>query len=176
MKFFEEFPHSTQTKGCPTMSHTNARNCLPEESHTAAERDTADRYLASFLSDRVGNEFSASISGIARFGAFAKLDETGADGLIPIRSIGSEFFHYDRDEQSLTGSDSGLTIRIGQRVVVRLAEAVPVTGGLLLDLLSIEDSELPTGRRNPGKGPRRKGARSKHKKARERRKLRRKRT
>ena len=79
-----------------------------------------------------------------------KLDETGADGLIPIRSLGREFFHYDEDSQTLMGSDTGLTIGIGQRVTVRLAEAVPVTGGLILDLLEIEGAT--TAGRRAGSG------------------------
>ena len=62
-----------------------------------AERDTNDRYLAAYMADRVGNEFSGRISGIARFGVFVKLDETGADGLIPIRALGREYFHFDRE-------------------------------------------------------------------------------
>ena len=89
-----------------------------------------------------------------------KLDETGADGLVPIRSVGREFFHYDGDRQLLVGADSGVEIGVGQRVLVRLAEATPVTGGLVLELLSIEDRALPSGRaarpgryqpRKPGK-------------------------
>jgi len=120
-----------------------------ERRSMAAERDTTDRYLAAYLSERVGNEFTGRISGIARFGAFVKLDETGADGLIPMRDIGSEYFHFDKDEQTLTGSDTGLTIGIGQRVTVRLAEAVPVTGGLTLELLSLDGKPLP---RRPARG------------------------
>jgi len=131
-----------------------------ERRSMAAERDTTDRYLAAFLADRVGAEFSGRISGVQRFGLFVKLDETGADGLIPIRSFGREFFHYDQASQTLTGSDSGVVIGIGQRVLVRLAEAVPVTGGLMLDLLTLEDRALPTGRpMKPGRpAPRRPGA------------------
>ena len=116
-----------------------------ERRSMAAERDTTDRYLAAYLSDRVGAEFPGRISGIARFGVFVKLDETGADGLIPIRSLGREFFHYDANSQTLMGSDTGLTIGIGQRVLVRLAEAVPVTGGLMLELLTLEGAEMPGG-------------------------------
>jgi ribonuclease R len=111
-----------------------------------AERDTTDRYLAAFLSDRVGAEFTGRISGVQRFGLFVKLDETGADGLVPIRSVGREFFHYDGDTLTLTGADTGVTIGIGQRVTVRLAEAIPMTGGLVLDLLMLEGATLPTGR------------------------------
>ncbi len=120
-----------------------------ERRSMAAERDTTDRYLAAYLSERVGNEFTGRISGIARFGAFVKLDETGADGLIPVRTLGREFFHYDADEQTLRGSETGLTIGLGQRVTVRLAEAVPVTGGLMLELLSVEGKPLP---RMPSRG------------------------
>lgn len=111
-----------------------------------AERDTTDRYLAAWLSDRVGAEFTGRISGVQRFGLFVRLDESGADGLIPIREVGREFFHYDPDSQTLMGADTGLTLGIGQRVTVRLAEAVPMTGGLVLELLSIEDKGLPSGR------------------------------
>ncbi|WP_109465344.1 ribonuclease R [Albibacillus kandeliae] len=121
-----------------------------------AERDTTDRYLAAYLSERVGNEFSGRISGIARFGAFVKLDETGADGLIPIRSLGREYFHFDREAGTLMGSDTGLLIGIGQRVTVRLTEATPVTGGLELELLSLEDKELPRAPSPAGRSPRRK--------------------
>ncbi|WP_068119330.1 ribonuclease R [Tropicimonas marinistellae] len=146
-----------------------------ERRSMAAERDTTDRYLAAYLSERVGNEFSGRISGIARFGVFVKLDETGADGLIPIRSLGDEFFHYDREAQTLMGSDSGRVISLGQRVTVRLTEAVPVTGGLMLDLLELEGEQVapnstPRGRgkparRMPGKAKARSSAAQKQKKA-----------
>lgn len=118
-----------------------------------AERDTSDRYLAAFLSDRIGAELTGRISGIQRFGAFVKLDETGADGLIPVRSLGSEFFHFDADSQTLQGSDTGLTLGLGLRVTVRLAEAVPVTGGLMLELLNVDGKAIkrgPTSRRRGG--------------------------
>lgn len=117
-----------------------------------AERDTTDRYLAAFLSERVGAEMAGRISGVQRFGAFVRLDDTGADGLIPVRSIGSEYFHYDKEAQILEGSDSGLRIGVGQRVLVRLTEATPVTGGLMLDLLELDGKAPPRGRRSFGKG------------------------
>jgi ribonuclease R len=135
------------------ISETERRSML-------AERDTTDRYLAAFLSEHIGTEMTGRISGIQRFGAFVKLDETGADGLIPIRSLGREFFHFDRDGQTLMGADTGTVIGLGQRVTVRLAEAVPVTGGLVLDLVELEGRTLPGGARKArGRGapPRRKG-------------------
>lgn len=118
-----------------------------ERRSMTAERDTNDRYLASYLSERIGNEMTGHISGIQKFGAFIKLDETGADGLVPVRTMGAEFFHYDPDEQTLMGADTGMKISIGQKVVVRIAEAVPVTGGLELELLSIDGALMPRGPR-----------------------------
>ncbi|MEM8627397.1 MAG: RNB domain-containing ribonuclease, partial [Pseudomonadota bacterium] len=111
-----------------------------------AERDTTDRYLAAYLSDRVGSTFPGRISGIARFGVFVKLDETGADGLVPMRNVGSEYFHHDAEAQTLMGADTGIEISLGQTVLVKLSEAVPVTGGLMLDLLELEGKDLPQGR------------------------------
>ena len=129
-----------------------------ERRSMTAERDTTDRYLAAFLANRVGAEFAGRISGVQRFGLFVRLDETGADGLIPIRSVGREYYHFDQESQTLMGADTGMVIGIGQRVIVRLAEAVPVTGGLLLDLLSLEGATLPAGQPRKGRfNPRKPG-------------------
>ena len=121
-----------------------------------AERDTTDRYLAAFLSERVGHEFTGKISGVAKFGAFVRLDETGADGLIPMRNLGREYFHLDRDAGTLMGADTGMTIGLGQRVKVKLTEAAPVTGGLALELLEVEGEAVEQG---PGGGDYRRGGR-----------------
>ena len=147
----------------PTAAHISDT----ERRSMIAERDTTDRYLAAYLSERVGNEFTGRISGIARFGAFVKLDETGADGLIPMRNLGREYFHFDRENATLMGSDTGMTITIGQRVTVRLAEAAPVTGGIALELLEIDGAKPPSGPSRGGRGrpAKRKLARSKKKAA-----------
>lgn len=134
-----------------------------ERRSMVAERDTTDRYLAAYLSERVGNEFTGRIAGIARFGVFVKMDETGADGLVPIRTLGREYFHFDADAGTLRGSDTGLTIRIGQRVTVRLARATPVSGGLELELLTLDGKSLPRGTSPAGRSPRRKPAKGKRK-------------
>jgi ribonuclease R len=124
-----------------------------ERRSMAAERETSDRYLAAFLADRVGATFAGRIAGVARFGLFVKLDETGADGLVPIRSLGDEYFRHDAEAQTLTGDRSGQVVGLGQRVTVKLASAEPVTGGLLLELLEVEDSPVARPKRT-GKGRR----------------------
>ena len=113
-----------------------------ERRSMVAERDTTDRYLASFMAERIGNEFSGRISGVARFGVFVKLDETGADGLVPIHSLGREYFEHDPENQTLRGTETGTIISLGLQALVRLSEAKPVTGGILLELLELESSKL----------------------------------
>ena len=107
----------------------------------AAERDATDRYVAAFLKDRVGAEFAGRITGVTRFGLFIRLDETGADGLIPVSSLGGEYFVHDERAHALIGERSGRRWRLGARVEVRLTEATPITGGLLFEMLS--DAEPP---------------------------------
>ncbi len=145
-----------------------------ERRSMVAERDTTDRYLAAFLSDRIGAELTGRISGIAKFGVFVKLDETGADAMIPIRTLGREYFHYDADSQTLMGSDTGMLIGLGQRVTVKLAEAAPVTGGLIVELLTLEDRTVPRGpSRGRGKPARRKVGSARKKAAKTARKVKR---
>ena len=134
------------------LEETGTHISQTERRSMIAERDTTDRYLAAFLSDRLGAEFSGKISGIAKFGVFVRLDETGADGLIPMRNLGREYFHFDPDSATLMGSETGMVIGLGQRVTVKLVEAAPVTGGIALELLTIEDQEMPKGGRGDRRG------------------------
>jgi ribonuclease R len=101
-----------------------------------AERETADRLIAHFLADRIGATFQGRISGVTRAGLFVKLADTGADGLIPIRTLGGEYFNYDETRHALIGSRSGAMHRLGDVVDVRLVEAAPVAGALRFELLS----------------------------------------
>ncbi len=102
-----------------------------------AERETFDRLLAHFLADRIGATFEGRISGVTRAGLFVKLNDTGADGFIPARTVGGdEYFRYHEDRHALIGDRSGESHRLGDRVSVRLVEAAPVAGALRFELLS----------------------------------------
>ncbi len=100
-----------------------------------AERDALDRFTAIYLQDRVGADFSARISGITRFGMFVALSETGASGIIPMRSLNSDFFDFDEAAMQLVGRRTGKVWRLGERLTVRLKEASPVTGGLAFEIV-----------------------------------------
>jgi ribonuclease R len=136
---------------------------LAERRAMAAERDAMDRYIAAFLEDQVGAEFTGKITGVTRFGLFVRLADTGADGLVPVSTLGGEYFVHDDTAHALVGERSGARWPLGMTVQVRLTEATPVTGGLLFEMLSDPlpaDPNAPRARlgmrargdRRPGRG------------------------
>ncbi|MEA2943527.1 MAG: ribonuclease, partial [Bradyrhizobium sp.] len=135
-----------QTETVETLSEVAAQISVTERRAMKAERETADRLIAHFLADRIGASFQGRISGVTRAGLFVKLTDTGADGLIPIRTLGTEYFNYDEARHALVGSRSGAMHRLGDVVDVRLVEAAPVAGALRFELLS-EGHTIQRGRR-----------------------------
>jgi len=129
----------------------------------AAERAAIDRYVAAFLEDRTGAVFEGRITGVTRFGLFVRLSEIGADGLVPVSSLGGEYFVHDDQAHALVGERTGARWRLGRKVEVRLKEATPVTGGLILEMLSDPEAPDPTaprprlGARGRGGGDRSRG-------------------
>ena len=111
------------------ISHTERRAAL-------AERDSKDRYLAAFMADRIGATFTGRITGVTRFGLFITLDESGADGLVPMRNLADDYYVHDQRRHALVGKRTANEYRLGTAVEVRLAEADPMTGGIKLDLLT----------------------------------------
>src|SRR5439155_12961225 len=92
--------------------------------------------IAHHLADRVGATFEGRISGVTRAGLFVKLDETGADGFVPARTIGEDYYRYNEARHALIGDHTGETYRLGDHVSVKLVEAAPVAGALRFELLS----------------------------------------
>jgi ribonuclease R len=113
----------------------------------AAERDTVNRLVAHHLSGRIGQEFSGRVSGVTKSGLFIALPTYGADGFIPISTLGDDYFIYDEAHQALTGEKTGLGYQIGDPVDVKLVAAVPLAGALQFEMLS-EGKKLPAGTRS----------------------------
>jgi ribonuclease R len=102
----------------------------------AAERETIDRLIAFHLADRIGAQFTARISGVTKSGLFVRLKDTGADGFIPVATLGREYFTYNDGAHALIGERSGLGYRLGDIVTVKLVEAVPMAGALRFEMIS----------------------------------------
>jgi len=99
-----------------------------------AERETTDRYIAAFLSAQVGEVVQARITGVQNFGFFATVEGIGGDGLVPVSTLGKDYFHYDEASQTLIGEKTRQEYRPGMRLELRLAEANPVSGSLRFEL------------------------------------------
>jgi ribonuclease R len=125
-----------------------------------AERDAVDRFSAAFLADRVGAEFTARVNGVTRFGLFITLDETGADGLIPIRDLPDDYYVHDEANHILRGRRHGKQFCLGQSLRVVLAEANPNTGGMIF-LLSDTGAKPTRKSAPPGKAHRKVRGKSK---------------
>jgi ribonuclease R len=107
---------------------------MTERRAMAAERDSTDRYVAAFMEERIGERFDARVTGVTRFGLFVRLADLGAEGLIPIRALGGDYFHHDERRQALVGQRTRLTYQMGDALAVKLMEAAPLTGGLRFEL------------------------------------------
>jgi ribonuclease R len=119
-----------------------------------AERETLDRYVAAYLSERVGDLVDCRITGVQPFGFFATVEGLGGDGLVPVSTLGTDYFRYEEASQSLVGDDSGERFSPGQRLRLRLVEANPVSGGLRFELPDAGYTAAA-----PRRGPRRDGRR-----------------
>jgi len=115
---------------------TAERITFAERRAMQAERDATDRYVAAYLADKVGAEFEGRVTGVTRFGLFVKLSDTGADGLVPVSSLGDEYFIHDDKAHALVGERSGARYPLGMMATVKLREATPVTGGLVFEMLT----------------------------------------
>lgn len=122
------------------------RDCsrlLPQLCRTCSERervaDSASRAsqkvkMAELYAEHIGESFSGIIVGIERYGAFVRLDDTSAEGLLPVRALGEEWFAYDESRMTLMGESTGRTWRLGQRVAVSIAGATPARGQIDFEL------------------------------------------
>jgi ribonuclease R len=121
----------------------------------AAERETADRLIATHLADRVGATFTGRIAGVTRSGLFVRLKDTGADGFVPVSSLQGDFYYHVEAQHALVGKRTGETFSLGETVEVRLVEAIPTAGALRFEMLSEGKARRTAAMRLPRSGPRR---------------------
>jgi ribonuclease R len=105
-----------------------------ERRAAAAERAAIERYRAMLVAGSIGGVFAGRISGVAEFGLFVTLAESGATGLVPISTLPGDY--YDRHEKvpRLVGRRYGRVFRLGDEITVRLVEADAIGGRLLFRL------------------------------------------
>ncbi|GAA0581946.1 ribonuclease R [Caenispirillum bisanense] len=157
------------------LSETEAERMVPIGEHISmterraatAEREAVDRFAAAWLASKVGATFSGRIKSVTRFGLFVELDESGADGLVPISTLPEDYYIHDEIQHALVGRRSRRTFTLGDAVAVMLMEANPLTGGMIFQLLD-KNGKAP-GR--PGGGDRSVGRERRSKVAKETRRV-----
>ncbi len=118
------------------------RDCSDGERRAAAaEHESQAIKMAEFYAGRIGSVEGGVVSGCERFGLFVTLDGTGADGLVPVRRLGDQWFSYDDRRLTLTGEEDGTRWGLGDRVRVRV-EAVDVPRGRI-DFTLADDGGEP---------------------------------
>ena len=92
-----------------------------EQRATSAERELTKLKLLHYLSDRIGEEMDAVVTGVEGFGLFVQGTELPAEGLVPIDSLVDDYYSFDRTTHTLSGRRSGNTYRLGDRLQVTVA-------------------------------------------------------
>lgn len=114
-----------------------------ERKSMEAERSAVDRFTAAFLATKMNAEFDGRISGVTRFGLFITLDETGADGLVPIRTLPEDYYIHNEEQHALIGRKSGRIYRMGASIRIMIVEADPLTGSTLFGLTDDKGADIP---------------------------------
>ncbi len=107
-----------------------------------AERSAVDRFTAAWMSERIGAEFTGKINGVTRFGIFVTLDENGADGLIPMRSLPDDYYIHDEKQHALVGRKHKRIYRLGASMKVKLKEADGLTGSSIFEPANDKSADI----------------------------------
>lgn len=129
------------------LEETAALISASERRAMAAERDTIDRLIAAYLSEQIDKTFDARISGVTKAGLFVQLPVYGADGFVPVSSLGNDYYIFDEATHSLAGQRTGKGYQLADRVEVRLVEVAPLAGAMRFEMLS-DPKPLPGSRRS----------------------------
>ncbi len=111
-----------------------------------ATRDVVAWLKCWFMQDRVGEEFSGSVSSVVPFGLFVALDDIFIEGLIHISDLGSDYFHYDETRHELAGERTNRRYRLSDRVRVQVVRVDLETSKIDFRLIDSEEA-APTERR-----------------------------
>ncbi|MCM3876617.1 MAG: S1 RNA-binding domain-containing protein, partial [Thermoanaerobaculia bacterium] len=124
-------PAADDAEGRTRWFHEAAAHCSSRERRAeSAEREAIAWKKFVFLASRVGEEFWAYVSAVVGFGLFVTLEDIYVDGLVPISSLGDDFYRYEEAEHRLVGSSTGRVYRLGDRLRVKLVKADAEKRGL----------------------------------------------
>lgn len=110
--------------------------CETERKAVNAERDIIARFVSAYLSPSIGSVFEVKVSGISSAGVFVRVENIGAEGLMPMSSLPND--NYLLSPMELMGEKTRLRFRFGDKISAKLQEASPITGGLIFKYVDVD--------------------------------------
>ncbi|MEO1019022.1 MAG: ribonuclease R, partial [Pseudomonadota bacterium] len=101
-----------------------------------AERKALQKFITLLMADKIGAQFTGRVISVHRFGMFIALSESGAEGLVPVSSLGQDYFVHDEHDHALIGRRTGERYGLGDRVQVELADVDRLEGQLNFRIIS----------------------------------------
>lgn len=117
--------------GGAAFEETAEHLCMTERRAVSLERDITAKFLAVYLEPLAGVDFEVRISGMTQAGLFVTIEDMGAEGFIPIRTLPDDDYVLKEGSWAMKGHFSRRTFRFGAKIKARLVEATPVNGGLI---------------------------------------------
>ncbi|MEZ4826991.1 MAG: ribonuclease R [Bacteroidia bacterium] len=106
----------------PVVLEAELKHCSNQERVAAeAERASIKYKQVEFLEDKVGQEFEGVISGVLESGIFVELSENMCEGFVPVRTLENDYYTFDEDNYCLRGRTTGEVLRLGDRVLIKIA-------------------------------------------------------
>jgi ribonuclease R len=93
-----------------------------EKKASDAERASVKYMQAKYMKDKIGQEFAGLISGVTEWGIFVEIKENKCEGMIRLRDLSDDFYSFDEDTMTVTGSSTGNEYRLGDEVRVRVKD------------------------------------------------------
>jgi ribonuclease R len=153
IRLFKLGPDGLTDKEIANLNDTGEHISLTERRAIEAEREANDRYTSLYLAGQIGGTFAARVSGVTRSALFVRLTETGADGLLPISALPSDFYMHDEKLHALRGKHGGRVFRLADNLQVKLVEADTVTGSLRFTLAEKSNDGSKQNYRPPRRDP-----------------------
>ncbi|MFN5147709.1 MAG: ribonuclease R [Flavobacteriia bacterium] len=106
-----------------------------ERKAVEAERESTKYFQTLFVQDHIGEEFIGTVSGIAEFGLFVKMDENQCEGMVPMTEIPGDRFYFDAEKYRIIGAKTKKEYNFGDKVKVRIYEVHPRKRQIDLELV-----------------------------------------
>ncbi len=98
--------------------HATEREILAAE----AERASVKYKMIEYMQDKVGKEFDGTVSGVTEWGMYVEIDPTKVEGMVPLRTIKSDFFEFDEERYRLVGRRTRRIFTLGDKVRIRVKD------------------------------------------------------